>query len=71
MVQIDGFEPADLAKLLQIAADQKRRALKKLGEDFGFDSAGYTEAAAQVAKVDTAINDLVKAQAAIPLRRAK
>lgn len=65
------IEPAKLAKYLQIAANQRKRALTKFIQDYGPESSTVSEVHAEVAELDMQINQLVKDAAASPRRQNK
>lgn len=58
--------PAKLAKYLQIANNQRKRALNKFIADYGPESATVAEIHGEVAELELEINSLVKAAAQAP-----
>lgn len=56
--------PAQLAKYLQIAANQRKRAANKFMTDYGPESATVAEVNAEIASLDTVINSILKNAAA-------
>lgn len=58
--------PAKLAKYLQIAAAQRKRALTKFVQDYGPESATVAECHGEVAELEIEINNLVKQAASGP-----
>lgn len=56
--------PAQLAKYLQIAANQRKRAATKFIQDYGPESATVAEVHAEIASLDTTINKVIKDAAA-------
>lgn len=63
------MEPHQLAKYLQIAANQRKRAATKFVQDYGPTSATVAEVNSEIAELDTVINTLIKAAAKAPLRK--
>lgn len=57
---------AQLAKYLQIAANQRKRAANKFIQDYGPQSATVTEVQAEIAELDLTINKIVKDAAKSP-----
>lgn len=55
-----GISDAKLAKYLQIAANQRKRAVAKFINDYGPESATVAEVQAECAELDMAINTLLK-----------
>lgn len=52
--------PTQLAKYLQIAANQRKRAATKFIQDYGPESATVTEVQAEIAALDLTINKIIK-----------
>lgn len=61
-----GIPDAKLAKYLQIAANQRKRALNKFVQDYGPESATVAECNGEIAEIELAINTLIKNAAAGP-----
>lgn len=55
-----------LAKYLQIAANQRKRAATKFIQDYGPQSATVAEVQAEIAELDMTINKIVKEAAKQP-----
>lgn len=53
-----------LAKYLTVAAAQRKRALNKFIQDYGPESSVTAECQAEIAELELAINEVVKAAAA-------
>lgn len=60
------ISPAQLAKYLQIAANQRKRAASKFIQDYGPQSATVAEVQAEIAELDMTINKIVKEAAKSP-----
>lgn len=58
--------PSQLAKYLQIAANQRKRAATKFIQDYGPASATVAEVQAEIAELDMTINKIVKEAAKAP-----
>lgn len=58
-----GISDAKLAKYLQIAANQRKRALNKFVQDYGPESATVSECNGEIAEIEIAINTLIKTAA--------
>lgn len=63
--------PAQLAKYLQIAANQRKRAAAKFVQDYGPSSATVVEVQGEIADLDQTISKLLKDQAAGPHSKNK
>lgn len=58
-----GIPDLKLAKYLQIAVKQRKRALQKFVDDYGPESSTVAECSGEIAELEIAINSLVKAAA--------
>lgn len=58
-----GIPDHKLAKYLQIAANQRKRAVAKFITDYGPESATVAELSSEVAELELAINTLIKQSA--------
>lgn len=58
--------PNKLAKYLQIAANQRKRALAKFVQDYGPESATVSECNTEIAELELAIHSMIKASHAAP-----
>lgn len=60
------IDEAKLAKYLQVAVNQRKRALAKFIQDYGPNSATVAECQGEVAELEVEINNMLKAAAQSP-----
>lgn len=66
-----GLSDSKLAKYLQIAANQRKRALTKFVTDYGPESATVAECSGEIAELEMCINSLIKNAAKGPIQNRK